>query len=294
MKIIDTTTYFEEKLMMEVRFNILDPYVDHFIVCESLYTHSGEKKKINFNKNDYPKFSQKIEHIIVKNEPDDIINKNLLSNKDLRLNSISRIKYQRNFIKSALKKFSDQDFIIYSDNDEIPDLSNINFSNIKEKVLIFNQKLFYYKFNLLLNNVNWFGSKICQLKNLKTIDELRATKNKKYSLFRLDTYFSNIKHRSLKIINKGGWHFSNLKKPDDLEKKYLNDENHAEYEEQNINLNRIRKNIKERVINYNHSAKKNSKDRFNKTKLSLANLDLLPKYLLDNIKKYKDWIDENP
>ena len=45
MKIIDTTTYFEEKLMMEVRFNILDPYVDHFIVCESLYTHSGEKKK---------------------------------------------------------------------------------------------------------------------------------------------------------------------------------------------------------------------------------------------------------
>ena len=294
MKIIDTTTYFEEKLMMEVRFNILDPYVDHFIVCESLYTHSGKKKKINFNKNDYPKFSKKIEHIIVKNEPDDIINKNLLSNKDLRLNSISRIKYQRNFIKSALKKFSDQDFIIYSDNDEIPDLSNINFSNIKEKVLIFNQKLFYYKFNLLLNNVNWFGSKICQLKNLKTIDELRATKNKKYSLFRLDTYFSNIKHRSLKIINKGGWHFSNLKKPDDLEKKYLNDENHAEYEEQNINLNRIRKNIKERVINYNHSAKKNSKDRFNKTILSLANLDLLPKYLLDNIKKYKDWIDENP
>ena len=293
MKVIDTTTYFEEKLMMEVRFNILDPYVDHFVVCESLFSHSGKKKKINFNKNDYQKFSKKIEHIIVENEPDDIIKNKSLSNVDLRLNSISRIRHQRNFIKSALKKFSDEDLIIYSDNDEIPDLSNIDLSKIKEKILIFNQKLFYYKFNLLLDNVKWFGSKACQLRNLKSIDELRATKNKKYSFFRLDTYFSNTKHRSLKIIDKGGWHFSNLKKPDDLEKKYLNDENHSEYEQQNIDLNRISKNIKERVINYNHSAKKNSKDRFNKTKLSLANLDILPKYLKDNFIRYKNWIDED-
>ena len=293
MKIIDTTTYFEEKLMMEVRFNILDPYVDHFVVCESLFSHSGKKKKINFNKNDYQKFSKKIEHIIVENEPDDIIKNKSLNNVDLRLNSISRIRHQRNFIKSALKKFSDEDLIIYSDNDEIPDLSNIDLSKIKEKILIFNQKLFYYKFNLLLDNVKWFGSKACQLRNLKSIDELRATKNKKYSFFRLDTYFSNIKHRSLKIIDKGGWHFSNLKNPDDLEKKYLNDENHSEYEQQNIDLNRISKNIKERVINYNHSAKKNSKDRFNRTKLSLANLDILPKYLKDNFIRYKNWIDED-
>jgi len=293
MKVIDTTTYFEEKLMMEVRFNILDPYVDHFVVCESLFSHSGKKKKINFNKNDYQKFSKKIEHIIVENEPDDIIKNKSLNNVELRLNSISRIRHQRNFIKSALKKFSDEDLIIYSDNDEIPDLSNIDLSKIKEKILIFNQKLFYYKFNLLLDNVKWFGSKACQLRNLKSIDELRATKNKKYSFFRLDTYFSNIKHRSLKIIDKGGWHFSNLKNPDDLEKKYLNDENHSEYEQQNIDLNRISKNIKERVINYNHSAKKNSKDRFNRTKLSLANLDILPKYLKDNFIRYKNWIDED-
>ena len=294
MKIIDTTTYFEEKLMMEVRFNILDPYVDHFIVCESLFTHSGKKKKINFNKNDYQNFSKKIEHIVVESEPDDLIKKNLLSNIELRLNSISRIRHQRNFIKSALGKYHDEDIIIYSDNDEIPDLSNINFSKIKEKIVIFNQKLFYYKFNLLLNDVQWFGSKACQLQKLKSIDELRATKNKKYSLLRLDTYFYNIKHKSLKLIDNGGWHFSNLKKAKDLEKKYLNDENYSEYLEQNIDLNRISKNIKERIVDYNHSAKKNSKDRFNKTKLSLANLDLLPKYLQDNIEKYKDWIDENP
>ena len=49
----------------------------------------------------------------------------------------------------------------------------------------------------------------------------------------------------LKIINKGGWHFSNLKKPEELEKKYLNDENHAEYEVQGYSKERIRENIKE-------------------------------------------------
>ena len=49
MKIIDCTTYFEEKMMMELRFNILDKYVDKFIVCEANFTHSGEKKEINFN-----------------------------------------------------------------------------------------------------------------------------------------------------------------------------------------------------------------------------------------------------
>ena len=49
MKVIDTTTYFEEKLMMNVRFNILDKFVDHFIVCESIYSHSGIKKEITFN-----------------------------------------------------------------------------------------------------------------------------------------------------------------------------------------------------------------------------------------------------
>ena len=68
MKIIDTTTFFEENMMMDIRFNILNSYVDKFIVCESLYTHSGKKKEINFNINDYPKFKNKIMHLILENE----------------------------------------------------------------------------------------------------------------------------------------------------------------------------------------------------------------------------------
>ena len=48
MKIIDTTTFFEEDMIMDIRFNILDPYIDKFIVCESLFTHSGKEKKNKF------------------------------------------------------------------------------------------------------------------------------------------------------------------------------------------------------------------------------------------------------
>ena len=64
MRVFDTTTFFEEKLMMDLRFNILDPFVDKFIVCEATFSHSGKKKEIKFERNKYFKIrlykSQKI------------------------------------------------------------------------------------------------------------------------------------------------------------------------------------------------------------------------------------------
>jgi beta-1,4-mannosyl-glycoprotein beta-1,4-N-acetylglucosaminyltransferase len=290
MKIIDTTTFFEEDMMMGIRFNILNQFVDKFIVCESLFTHSGKKKKINFNLNNYPEFKNKIIHIIVKDEPCELIKDKKLSSKEKRLNSIFRIRHQRNFIKKYLNEFSLEDFVIYSDNDEIPNLEQFNFQTTKKKYIIFNQKMFYYKFNLGLPNLNWFGSKACKLKDLKSIDFLRNIKNREYSFFRIDTLFSDIKQNSVEIINNGGWHFSNLKDYKELEKKYLNDENHAEYEMQNISSLKIRENIKNHVVPYNHFAKKDSSNRFTKTKLVKMDKEILPDYIKDNFSKFKDWI----
>ena len=102
MKIIDTTTFFEEHLMMDLRFNILDPFVDQFVVCEARFSHSGKEKEIKFNKKDYPKFEEKILHIIIDDDP---VEKNLskqASPSVLRLNSIQRIEAQRNHIAKAL------------------------------------------------------------------------------------------------------------------------------------------------------------------------------------------------
>ena len=60
MKIFDCTTFYNEKLLMDIRFNILNDYVDKFIVVESHYSHSGNKKNLNFKIEDYPKFKNKI------------------------------------------------------------------------------------------------------------------------------------------------------------------------------------------------------------------------------------------
>ena len=291
MKIIDTTTFFEEHLMMELRLNILDPFVDKFIVAEARFSHSGKEKEIKFNKKNFPKFESKIVHLIVDKEPVDIINGPNLTGVELRQNSILRIREQRNYIAKSLNEYSSDDYIIHSDNDEIPNLEHFNLKENKRKIVIFKQKLFYYKFNLCLPSVPWFGSKACKLKDLKTIDLLRATKNKNYPFYRLDTFFSDIRHQNINIVENGGWHFSNLKNIKELERKFLNDENHAEYEEKGHSLERIKSNIRNKSIDYNHNAKKNSDERFNSTKLQVIDKNTLPEYIQNNFKKYTIWFD---
>jgi len=291
MKIIDTTTFFEEKMMMEIRFNILNEYVDNFIVCESTFTHSGERKKINFNPNDYPNFKNKIIHLIQEQEPENIIKTTKNDHLSMRSNSIQRILSQRDFIQNSLVDFNQDDYVIYSDNDEIPNLKNFDFFNNKNKIIIFKQKLFYFKFNLSLPTLTWFGSKACKLKDLKSISWLRHIKNKKYNPMRIDTLFSNTKYRNIKLVDNGGWHFSNLKTASELERKYLNDENHAEYANQNYSINAIKNDIKNKTIGYNHSANSGSIERFSKTKLSSVPMTSLPDYLKNNKEQYLEWFN---
>ena len=71
MKIFDCTTFYSEHLMMDVRFNVLNDYVEKFIVCESTISHSGEKK-LNFDINNYPKFKDKIIYIVIDEEPKEL------------------------------------------------------------------------------------------------------------------------------------------------------------------------------------------------------------------------------
>ena len=77
-----------------------------------------------------------------------------------------------------------------------------------------------------------------------------------------------------------------------MEKKYLNDENHAEYELQDSSIKRIQDNIDRKVIPYNYQAKKNSINRFSETSLTKVNTNILPLYIKKNIDKFKDWLDD--
>lgn len=294
MKIFDTTTYFEEKLMMDLRFNTLDPFVDKFVVCEATFSHSGKKKEINFNKKDFPKFEDKIIHLILDKDPVEESKTNINDLSILRANSIKRIEEQRNFIFKSLQDANPEDYVIYSDNDEIPKLENVNFEENKEKILIFKQKLFYYKFNLSFPRINWYGSKACKLKDLKNISWLRNTKNKKYNFFRIDTFLSNMKYINLKIIEDGGWHFTNLKTPEELLKKYLNDELHSEFDSNNNKLEDIEYKIRNKFVNYDHLADRkleNEKKQDNRFKLTKVSSEILPDYIKKNLEYYKDWID---
>ena len=269
MKIIDTTTYFREDLILDLRFNILDKYVDYFIVCEAKFTHSGNEKPLYFDIKKFHKFKNKIIYLVLDNEPENINYQNNDKTEILRNNSILRINYQRDFIKNALENFSKEDIVLYSDNDEIPNLTKVNFDKILDKIIIFNQKLFYYKLNLHLPKVEWFGTKGCSVKNLKSLTWLRNIKNKKYNFFRFDTIFSNSKYKDIILINEGGWHFSNLKDIKELRLKYLNDENYAEFS-QKMTLDKIKKDIDNRVIDYDHFADKRS--QFKQTKKNLINI----------------------
>tara|TARA_A100000164_G_C21791285_1_gene715914 strand:+ start:54 stop:932 length:879 start_codon:yes stop_codon:yes gene_type:complete len=291
MQIFDCTTYFEEDLMMDVRFNILNQYVDKFIVCEAQFTHSGNKKKINFDINKFSKFKDKIDHIVIENEPDDIIKVTNGNAKLMRSNSIKRINYQRNYILNSLKNANSNDIIMYSDNDEIPNLENINLRSFKEKIIVFKQKIFYYKFNLLYKRLDWYGTKCCRYKNLKTIDTLREIKPKKFNFFRIDTLFSDLKHINIKIIDDGGWHFTNLKSPEDLMRKYLNDELHSEFITRKIDVDEIKRLIKEKKINYDHFAdSKSNNKQFNEFQLVKAKENILPRFILENKNNFKEWL----
>ena len=169
MKIFDCTLFYDEDLILEVRFNILNKYVDKFVISESKYTHSGQKKKLNFNINNFPEFKKKIIYLVVENEPDDLIyqkkdNSFFEKAAHRRINSVKRIAYQRNKLIDGLTEADDEDFVFYSDNDEMPNFINFDFEANKNKIVMFKQKLFYYKFNLFCDRVDWYGTKGCKKK----------------------------------------------------------------------------------------------------------------------------------
>ena len=80
------------------------------------------------------------------------------------MNAVYRENYQRNFLINGLNTASENDFIIISDLDEIPNLENVNFE--KNKKIFFQQLFFYYKLNLFLPLSTWCGSRACTKKNL--------------------------------------------------------------------------------------------------------------------------------
>ena len=296
MKIFDCFMYFDESLLLDLRLNYLDKFVDKFIIIECNYNHKGEVKKPTFNKEKYKKFENKIEYILLKDQPKNIetINakdtENETSDKYI-LNAIKRENFQRNYIKNCLSEATGNDWIIISDLDEIPNLSNVNFKNIKNKFIFFKQDMMYYKFNLKLENCSWVGTKACQMKNLESPQWLRNIKDRSYSWWRLDTLFSKNKYRNIKFIDDGGWHFSYLKTPEEIEIKLKSYLHHREYDLNPIGVDKIKKLVEQKKTIYNLKTDQRLNQFKSGNKLNKVDINLLPKYILENKDKLKKWIE---
>ena len=295
MKIFDCTTFHSEHLMMDVRFNVLNEYVHKFIVTESTFSHSGKRKKLNFDINNYPKFKDKIIYVIIDKEPNDIIkiDNKLLTAPEKRSNSLKRIELSYNYMTNALNIALDNDLIILSDNDEIPNLGSKKFKNSNKDIFIFKQLFFYYKFNLFYDLVPWYGSKAAKKKTLLSMSWLRNLKNKKYPFWRLDTFLKNNKYINLDIINDGGWHFTNLMTPEKLYEKLTNFGHHDEFELSGLSVNDLKKKIKEKTVFWNHFVDKEDFKKRWAYDYMLKKIDnkFLPSYLINNSEKFKEWFD---
>ena len=267
MAIYDCFQYFNEEHIADLRFNILDEFVDYFVIVESTVNHQGKPKKLQFDVNKFQKFKRKIKYIIVDDTPEDI--------KKSHEGGESLVEqHQRNSLMKVIGKAEDDDLIILSDVDEIPNLKKLNLFN-KKNYAVFSQKMFMYKINLLnLDENNWHGSKICLKKNLKSPQWLRNLKFKKYPFWRLD------KPKNIQIIQDGGWHFAYLQSPKNISNK-IKSFAHGEFNKEHL-VNVV--NIKEKI--------EKGEDVFDRGfKIKKINIDeSFPNYIFQNQDILKDWI----
>tara|TARA_A100001011_G_scaffold286442_1_gene297130 strand:- start:1203 stop:2072 length:870 start_codon:yes stop_codon:yes gene_type:complete len=288
--------YFDEDLLLDLRLNSLDKYVKKFIITEATYTHNGAKKKLNFDINKFKKFKDKIIYIVVDEHPKNILDLIDSDTKEKRgekliLNGMARDYFQRQNLAKGIKEASYDDLILISDLDEIPNLSEIDTTKINNQIIIFEQKMFYYKLNLFYEDYTWFGTKAVKKKNLISPQWLRNIKGKNYPKWRLDTLFSKKKYSNILFIKDGGWHFTCLKTAEELEKKLLNFAHHYEYEESGLNIENLRQLIKQKRVMYDHKIDQRGYKWAGKSILKNIDLNFLPKHISSNLNKYSDWLD---
>lgn len=296
MKIYDCFMYFDEDIVVDVRLNTLNQFVDYFVIVESRFTHKGDSRQLNFNHKKFEKFKDKIIYIVDEEiysltEKIKIDDSEDEKSRKTIFNAAYRENGQRNLISKGLEGANKEDFIMISDVDEIPKLSGLNFNTLKEKIILFKQDMFYYKFNLKLPNLIWTGTKACRKKNLVNPQWLRNIKDRKYPFFRIDTFFSNTKYTSIKIINDGGWHFSNIKTPKEIEFKLRSYLHHREFDLNPLSVEQINEIIKNKQAIYDLKVDKTVNKIGNGSILEKFEFNKLPEYIVTNKDKFLDWID---
>ena len=134
MNIYDCFMYYDEDLLLDIRLNSLEKFVKKFVITEATYAHNGENKKLNFDINKFKRFKDKIIYIVVDKQPKNILELKKEDTKEktgekLILNGMARDYFQRENLAKGLVDAKDEDLILISDLDEIPNLESLNFLN---------------------------------------------------------------------------------------------------------------------------------------------------------------------
>lgn len=281
-KIYDCFNFFNELDILEIRLNTLYDHVDYFVIVESSVTHSGVEKPFYFeeNRKRYLKFEDKIINFKVLDTPSDFINipnyedsvmmkiKNFIETQTKRFNRNTQLDYGRDFfqkecIKRPLVGCEDEDVILISDADEIPNpsiISNLKNLDLDNKIYSLNQITYYYYLNVLKQK-DWYGTRLAKYKNIKelSVNEIRGDES--------------ISHK----LDSGGWHFSFMGGIEKVKEKILS------YSARDLATPYVLSSLEENI--------NNNVDPFFRGNLSNVNIDeTYPEYLIKNINKYEHLI----
>ena len=267
MKVYDCFTYCGEDFLLNARLNILDSNVDFFIIIEMSKFFSGKERQQQFEIKKFLKFKNKIRYYYIQNTPNH-------DGDNWKFES-----FQRNQMKLGLFDAQDEDIIIISDLDEIPNLTSKLFLNYDSCVFL--QNFYYYKLNNLCFDglkwgKKWPGSKSLKFKFYVSAQKIREQRVKNIPWWRLD------KKVKRKIIEDGGWHFSYLMTPEKIAEK-INNFSHKEFKIYS-DIEHINKQIELQ------------NDIFLRDDLKFKTVridDSYPKYIRDNIKEFDKWIQKN-
>ena len=197
--IIDGIIFFNELDLLEIRLNFLNNYIDYFVIVESKKTFQGDNKPLYYleNKARFKSFESKIIHVVLDDFPD---KSNAWNNESL----------QRDAMLNGLQRFSDEDYILISDLDEIPNLESLPAKLEDNFFYIFELSLnYYYLNNRCIQMPNSYGSILTKYKNIKgSIQEIRDL------LTKVQNEISTGKN--IEIVKNGGWHFSYLASPENI------------------------------------------------------------------------------
>jgi len=274
MKIIDCITYCGEDLLLKIRFETLYNKIDKFIIVEANKYFNGEEKPKLFDHKKFEKYQDKLEYYYIEDLP------------KYNGNNLEYELFIKSQISRGLNNLNDEDVILVSDADEIPNLENEKYKNFDSTIFL--QKMFYYKFNLNVYEGLKFKNKIactksCKFKFFRNFEQVRSFRVKKIPWWRFD---QKIKRH---IEFDGGWHFSFLMNSKEIKSKlgrFNHEIKHLKKNEDYVldDLMDI-KNIENNIINF--------KDPYHRKHVKLKKVEIdksFPDYIVNNKEKFKDFI----